>query len=354
VVEEQREARRRAEANAAESLAGERAAWEAREHRRQAIRSTAMSAMSSALGDLSVTDHDPGASPDENRLGAARRRLEALAERGSELFTDDVVDHIFELVGAHGHIVLLGVLRRLALNQPVRRAPVAALAVDVLAERASLPAAACLVDLRDQVVASSLTESVIRSLVLLAGRPERDDFGHRKTRAANNDPAGLRVAADLRPDLVEATIRDLLTVTPSQRIDWDALVMQANEAGFEVVRDRKRTEYGYCDMLKKEIGVRPDVEGAQAVKTLIHELAHALLHSDATVRDRDREEVEVESVAFVVLDALGLASDDYSFPYVARWANGDVEILRQTAERVVSCASRILGGLQENNVIVNA
>jgi hypothetical protein len=59
-------------------------------------------------------------------------------------------------------------------------------------------------------------------------------------------------------------------------------------------------------------------------------------------------------VAFVVLDALGLASDDYSFPYVARWANGDVEILRQTAERVVSCASRILGGLQENNVIVNA
>ena len=221
VVEEQREAGRRAEADAAASLAGEQSAWEAREHRRQAIRSTATAAMSTALGDLSAIDQDPGASPDENRFDAARRRLEALADRGSELFTDDVVDHIFELVKGHGHLVLLGVLRRLALNQPARKGPVAALAVDVLAERASLPAAACLVDLRDQVAASNLSESVIQALVFLAGRPERDDFGHRKTRSANNDPAGLRVAADLRQDLVEATLRDLLTVTPSHRIDLE-------------------------------------------------------------------------------------------------------------------------------------
>jgi hypothetical protein len=53
----------------------------------------------------------------------------------------------------------------------------------------------------------------------------------------------------------------------------------------------------------------------------------------------------VESVAFVVLDALGLASNDYSFPYIARWSDGDSELLKATAERVVVCAGSVLRGL---------
>lgn len=123
---------------------------------------------------------------------------------------------------------------------------------------------------------------------------------------------------------------------------WDALVTQANDAGFEVVRRRRASENGYCDFGSLEIGIRPDVDGVQAVKTLVHELGHALLHCDLQAVSREAAEVEVESVAFVVLDALGLASDDYSFPYVARRASGDLEVVKATAERVVDCASRIL------------
>jgi len=33
-----------------------------------------------------------------------------------------------------------------------------------------------------------------------------------------------------------------------------------------------------------QIAVRPDLSSAQAVKTLIHELGHALLHSDGPCR----------------------------------------------------------------------
>jgi hypothetical protein len=98
---------------------------------------------------------------------------------------------------------------------------------------------------------------------------------------------------------------------------WDALMAQAEAAGFEVIRDRKRGENGYCDLLKKEIAVRPDVAAAQALKTLVHELAHALLHGDEVVRPREIQEVEVESVAYIVCDALGLDTSDYSFAYVA-------------------------------------
>lgn len=50
----------------------------------------------------------------------------------------------------------------------------------------------------------------------------------------------------------------------------------------------------------------------------------------------------MESTAFVVLDALGLRSDDYSFPYVALWSGGDADRIKDSAERVIRCAKRIL------------
>jgi hypothetical protein len=55
------------------------------------------------------------------------------------------------------------------------------------------------------------------------------------------------------------------------------------------------------------------------------------LHSDDAPRSKEVAEVEVESVAFS--DAIGLDSGDYSFAYVARWAEGDGGLLRETGER---------------------
>jgi antirestriction protein ArdC len=123
---------------------------------------------------------------------------------------------------------------------------------------------------------------------------------------------------------------------------WDALVAQANAAGFEVVREQRGSANGYCDFLAKRIAVRPDVSALQSVKTLVHELGHALLHADARPTSKEIAEVEVESVAFIVLDALGLASDDYSFPYVARWSSGEIDLVKQSAEKVITCAKEIL------------
>jgi hypothetical protein len=121
---------------------------------------------------------------------------------------------------------------------------------------------------------------------------------------------------------------------------WDALVKQANAAGYDVIRDTRGSANGYCDFVSGRIAVRPDVEDLQAVKTLVHELAHALLHDAEPRPPRDAAEVEVESVAFIVLDALGLASDGYSFPYVAQWAGGDVEMLNRSRRRRSSFAGR--------------
>lgn len=132
---------------------------------------------------------------------------------------------------------------------------------------------------------------------------------------------------------------------------WDALTAHAASIGFDVIREQRGRENGYCDFGAKLIAVRPDVSNAQAVKTLIHELGHAMLHSENRVSSREVAEVEVESVAYVVCNALGLESGDYSFPYVTRWAEGDAELVKETAQRVTECASEILRTLEGGDVI---
>ena len=92
--------------------------------------------------------------------------------------------------------------------------------------------------------------------------------------------------------------------------------------------------------------LRDDICGIQAIKTLIHELAHVLLHAEADLSQRSVPEVEAESVAFVVASALGLDTSDYSFAYVARWAEGDAELVAATAKRVTVAARTIVESLE--------
>jgi antirestriction protein ArdC len=146
------------------------------------------------------------------------------------------------------------------------------------------------------------------------------------------------------PDL-DAVRPKLLDADAPEGI-WEALTAHADSIGYEVIRHQRGSENGYCDFLNKQIAVRPDVSTAQAVKTLIHELGHALLHGEGRVASREIAEVEVESVAFIVCDALGLDSADYSFPYVTRWAEGSTDLVKETAERTIGCAKQILGGLE--------
>lgn len=108
---------------------------------------------------------------------------------------------------------------------------------------------------------------------------------------------------------------------------------------------------GVCVWGTKTLHVRGGLSGAQRLKTLVHELAHSLLHSpdeyDRAHRDAmNVAEVEAESVAFVVADSLGLDSSAYSIGYVASWSGGDGALIARTAERVTETAHRILTALE--------
>ena len=42
---------------------------------------------------------------------------------------------------------------------------------------------------------------------------------------------------------------------------------------------------------------------------------------------------------------LGIDTEDYSFPYLARWSHGDLDLIRTTAEQAMSCARQMLTDL---------
>lgn len=128
---------------------------------------------------------------------------------------------------------------------------------------------------------------------------------------------------------------------------WQAIASQIEHQGFTVERGPcPGRANGVASFDRRTVIVHPDLDSAQALKTLIHELAHVMLHEDS--RERRRAEVEAESVAFIVCRACQLPSDDYTFPYVAAWSGGDIELVRETGDRVVSCARRILDGLESS------
>jgi N-terminal domain of anti-restriction factor ArdC len=127
----------------------------------------------------------------------------------------------------------------------------------------------------------------------------------------------------------------------------------AGELGFTVEeRDDLGGAHGDCSHALRAIRILGANPGAQRVKTLAHELAHAILHDPKTssVGSRALAELEAESVAFVVCEALGVAADGYSFGYVAVWSGGGpeaIERVRGSAVRIQAAAHRILASAEQ-------
>ncbi|MGH9079788.1 MAG: ArdC family protein [Acidimicrobiales bacterium] len=100
---------------------------------------------------------------------------------------------------------------------------------------------------------------------------------------------------------------------------------------------------GECAYDLHRIRVEVTNSPAQRVKTLVHEITHALLHEGH--QNRALVELEAESTAYIVCHALGIDSSDYSFGYVATWAGGSdhaIAGIRASGERIQKSAAFIL------------
>ncbi|WP_421740811.1 ArdC-like ssDNA-binding domain-containing protein [Cellulomonas sp.] len=131
---------------------------------------------------------------------------------------------------------------------------------------------------------------------------------------------------------------------------WEHLAALVHDDGYTLERGPCPPEVnGYTDFTNQRVRVRDDADPAQAVKTLAHELAH--IRADHASRFpayaaeracRGQAEIEAESIAYIVMAHAGLAADPYSVPYLAGWADGDVERIRGCLSRVVTTARHMI------------
>jgi len=123
----------------------------------------------------------------------------------------------------------------------------------------------------------------------------------------------------------------------------------AHSLGYSVEEDYLPGEVnGDCNFDKKRIRVELGNDERQQVKTLAHELGHALLH-EGFEGSRELAELEAESVAFIVCANLGIDSDDYTFGYVASWSGGGdeaVDAIKSTGGRIQKAAESIVSMLE--------
>ncbi|MDI9261094.1 ArdC-like ssDNA-binding domain-containing protein [Alicyclobacillus sendaiensis] len=127
-----------------------------------------------------------------------------------------------------------------------------------------------------------------------------------------------------------------------------------------VSRQRLQGAHGRYLLDERRIQLSDEISPDQATKTLIHEYAHAILHSDLDESGvivegggatdlRRQAEIEAESVAYIVASAFGFDTSDYSVGYVHGWSGGDKRKLRASIERITKTAQQIIEEIEKVN-----
>lgn len=143
---------------------------------------------------------------------------------------------------------------------------------------------------------------------------------------------------------------------------WDGIAALVEAEGFAVLRvpheGMLHGANGLTDFGAKTVAVRENMPPAAQVKTLVHELAHVLLHGPDNPDASDHRgigEVEADSVALMVAAAHGMDTSDYTIAYVAGWAatvpeKSPVEVVQATGERVRKTAAMVLDQLPTEQI----
>ena len=111
---------------------------------------------------------------------------------------------------------------------------------------------------------------------------------------------------------------------------------------------------GYFDREARRIAVQENMSESQTLKTMIHEVAHSMLHNkemeqdEQARKDRNTKEVEAESIAYTVCQHFGVDTSEYSFGYIAGWSSGrDTKELKSSMDTIRRTASELITGIEE-------
>ena len=132
----------------------------------------------------------------------------------------------------------------------------------------------------------------------------------------------------------------------------------AEKNGVEIVEPKHElgVAKGVSYTLTKEVALNPRNSELQNVKTLLHELAHAKLHTVETHMNytAPEKEFQAEMTAFTVSSYFGIDTSEYSLGYLANWTKGKemkdkTQLLKEVHETSVEFIETIESTLEKEN-----
>ena len=121
---------------------------------------------------------------------------------------------------------------------------------------------------------------------------------------------------------------------------------------------------GYYSPVSDKIVVKNGMSEVQTISTLVHEIAHSIMHSKEMKAEgihetgllRGIKELQAESVSYMVCQRLGIETEAKTFGYIASWIDkGDkektLETMREHLGIIGKCTNYICEGLERELAI---
>ena len=113
---------------------------------------------------------------------------------------------------------------------------------------------------------------------------------------------------------------------------------------------------GYFSPKSQSITLREGMSEVQTVSAAVYEIAHAKLHNyglqqaaERKVKSRNTEEVEAESISFMVCAYFGIETGANSFGYVATWSkNAELPEFRASLDTISKTANGIITDVEKH------
>ncbi|MCP9227903.1 ImmA/IrrE family metallo-endopeptidase [Bacillus mycoides] len=132
-----------------------------------------------------------------------------------------------------------------------------------------------------------------------------------------------------------AKAEDLPRIFPNRWLEGSVTDYQSLYKGMEAIAEKNGVKIikpkqelgvakGVSYTLTKEVALNPRNSELQNVKTLLHELAHAKLHTAETHMNytAPEKEFQAEMTAYAVSSYFGIDTSEYSLGYLASWTQG--------------------------------
>ncbi|MDA1877452.1 ArdC-like ssDNA-binding domain-containing protein [Bacillus cereus group sp. BY112LC] len=168
-----------------------------------------------------------------------------------------------------------------------------------------------------------------------------------------------------------AKAEDIPRIFPNRWLEGSVTDYQSLYKGMEAIAEKNGVKIiepkqelgvakGVSYTLTKEVALNPRNSELQNVKTLLHELAHAKLHTAETHMNytAPEKEFQAEMTAYAVSSYFGIDTSEYSLGYLASWTQGKemkdkTKLLKEVHETSIEFIETIENTLEKEKEQIN-